>query len=522
MADNVLTVKVQATIDDLSKALKEAEKEVGDFGKTTEKTFDKAGQSTGSLASGIGKSGTAMRKLDSETKGVSTALIGVGKAATKSGAAMRSALIASGIGAFIVALTLVIEYWDEISEAIFGADESLASYLEGMEDIKAANVLLDQQAKKLSLLSDQYKLLGEGISVVQSLQEANARAELALTNSAISLVQKRFRELKKIYEANKGAGVDEEVLEAIRELDVRMGELQIEALGLENQLIALDQETGEVTITMDKAAESVDKVTKKVSKFQDVFKVGIIKGDFGKQLPFRAMMTEVEQFKSDFEAANPWAAVMDLDKEKLAENKEAITEHFMSIQEIADNFANELANLVAGSISGAFTDLGQSIGEAIANGEDVLGAAGKSILKSLASFIGDLGEMLIYYGTLAVTKGTLDAIIQNSANPYVTIAAGVAAIAVGVALVAASSAFGASIGGSGNQPAVPSTAGASGGGSGGSGGGSRYQSSQNNYNSGGGSGGTYVFEIEGTKLVGVIANTVNRNKALGGSLSIAT
>jgi hypothetical protein len=169
---------------------------------------------------------------------------------------------------------------------------------------------------------------------------------------------------------------------------------------------------------------------------------------------------------------------------------------------------NAAANeLIVNTIGSTFGQLGTSIGTALATGGNVLQAIGQTLLQSLGAFLSDLGGMLIKYGTLAVIKGKLDLAILTGGP--VSIAAGFAAIAVGVALKAAAGAIGAASSGGGRQAST----------SGGSN--SNFSSSSGGFSSATSNGGTVVFEIAGQKLVGVLSNTLNANKRLGGQLGIS-
>lgn len=174
--------------------------------------------------------------------------------------------------------------------------------------------------------------------------------------------------------------------------------------------------------------------------------------------------------------------------------------------ELMRAFDKEANELIMGSITNTFNSLGDTIANSLANGGNMIQSIGNSLLQSIGGFISDMGGLLIKYGTLAVVKGKLDLAI--AAGGPLSIGAGLAAIAVGVALKAAGGAIGqraqSGSGGSvqaGNSVSTPTS-------STGSSGGSNF------------TGGTVVFEISGQSLVGVLSNTLDKNRRLGGSLSI--
>ncbi|MDE5516387.1 tape measure protein [Elizabethkingia meningoseptica] len=177
-------------------------------------------------------------------------------------------------------------------------------------------------------------------------------------------------------------------------------------------------------------------------------------------------------------------------------------------QKINEAFTDITSNYIGVAISDTFT----AIGEAIANGGNVINAIGGALLNAFTGFLSEMGDMLIKYGTLAIVKGKLDTAIAFGGPT--AIAAGIAAVAIGAALKLASGALGARAKGGFN-----------GSGSGGVNTSTGTGANTNSYSSNAGviqntSSGTVVFEIEGQKLVGVLSNTLNRNKRLGGSLGI--
>ena len=173
-----------------------------------------------------------------------------------------------------------------------------------------------------------------------------------------------------------------------------------------------------------------------------------------------------------------------------------------------------VGHIIQNSLVNTFAGLGNAIGGALATGGNVLSAIGGSIIQGLSNFLSEMGGMLVKYGTLAVLKGKLDLAILTGGP--VAIGAGIAAIAVGVALTAAGAAMG----------SFASKGQSSGSGNNGGGGVSSNTGtfSPSRTSSGGGSSSSalqnVVFNIEGTKLVGVLSNTLKRNRSLGGSLSI--
>jgi len=168
-------------------------------------------------------------------------------------------------------------------------------------------------------------------------------------------------------------------------------------------------------------------------------------------------------------------------------------------------FSDDVSSLVSGSIVDTFNNLGNSIGQALATGGNVFQAIGQSLLQSLGNFLSDMGGLLIKYGTLAVVKGKLDLAIATGGP--VSIGAGIAAIAVGVALKAVGGAI-ASRAQGGSRASTSSGSGAN-----------NQSFSGSSFSSASG-GGTVVFELAGQKLIGVLNNTLNGNKRLGGAVGL--
>jgi hypothetical protein len=162
-------------------------------------------------------------------------------------------------------------------------------------------------------------------------------------------------------------------------------------------------------------------------------------------------------------------------------------------------------NLISADLQNTFQNLGNVIGQGLAQGANVAQAIGQGLLASLGQFISKMGGLLIKYGLLAKAKGKLDLAI--AAGGPASIVAGAAAIALGVALKAAGAAIG-------NAAQGGLT-----GGVGGTGGGT-FGGSNISLSGGGNGGGRVIFEIAGDKLIGVLNNSLNGNQSIGDAVGI--
>jgi len=173
---------------------------------------------------------------------------------------------------------------------------------------------------------------------------------------------------------------------------------------------------------------------------------------------------------------------------------------------LLENFNKDASSIINDSIASTFSNLGEVIGNAFANGGNVLESVGKTLLSSMGGVLVSLGKLAIQTGVgLLAVKTAL-----KTLNPAVAIAAGVGLVAVGTAFSAGANKIGGSIGGSGGSGVNVSTRGGSN---------TNFSSSSGGFSSGGLSG-NVVFEISGQKLIGVLNNTLNGNKRLGGAVGL--
>ena len=160
--------------------------------------------------------------------------------------------------------------------------------------------------------------------------------------------------------------------------------------------------------------------------------------------------------------------------------------------------------IINGAIADTFAGFGEAIGNALASGGNVIESIGASLLSSLGGLLVQMGKMAIQIGVgLLAIKAAL-----KTLNPGVAIAAGVALVALGSFFSAKSRSISNSIGGGGG---ASSNTGA---------GANNTSFTSGSFSARGDGGGTVVFEIAGQKLIGVLSNTLNANRRLGGSLQM--
>lgn len=190
-------------------------------------------------------------------------------------------------------------------------------------------------------------------------------------------------------------------------------------------------------------------------------------------------------------------------KSSLVQIPGLINENAILMAEALLKFNDSATEIINTSIADTFAGLGNAIGTALATADNVLSAVGKTLLSSLGGILIEIGKMAISVGVgLLGIKAAL-----KTLNPYAAIGAGVALIALGSFFASKSSSIGNSMGGGGGA-------------SNSSGAGANNQSFSSSGFSGGGGGGTVVFEISGQKLIGVLSNTINANRRLGGTLGL--
>ena len=537
MADNRLQVQIGADTSGLTKGLQTAEGSVKKFGNA-------ATQSTG----GVNKLGAATKgavpTLTSFSQVIQDAPYGIrgvannitqltsqfgylSKSAGGSGAALKAMLGTlagpAGILLAVSAVTsLLVAYGDklggaanktnelvEATKSLIGSAQSEISLLTSLVGIAQSDVeSKENKSKAIAKINEKYgkylpNLTTENIKSSEVTKAVDLLTEAYIRQAKIKGLQSRISELyAKRYEAES------------KSLSSQVGFLGKLWIGLKtartgNSLLA--QTTAVTNKGLENQAETIGKVDEEIKglnttltnllsedlSLDGIFtstktdsKIKEFAGKLGESLEFvkESIKPSIQGIQDTITFINPL---------KLSEEDAKLIAHFENMRDLMGNFEEELGGLLEGGIMNTFA----SFGEALVSG-------GGAILDNLGKFLGDLGGMLIKYGTLAVLKGKLDLAIKKGGK--FAIAAGVAAIAVGIALKAAGAAIGnrASSGSSSDSSSV-------------AGGGSSFEGSRVRTSGGGEGGGTVVFEIAGTKLVGVLSKTLSRNSALGGNLSLS-
>lgn len=152
--------KTEASLDDAAEAAKDLGKEAAEAGDTGEAGVKLIDEATGGL-------GTRFKEVGKATKVLGASMKASFKAGVQGASALKKGLIATGIGAIVVALGLIVAYWDDIIGAISGVS---ASEKQLMEDTQA-EVAARQEGLDATLASENsLKLAGKSEKEIRDLK----------------------------------------------------------------------------------------------------------------------------------------------------------------------------------------------------------------------------------------------------------------------------------------------------------------------------------------------------------------
>jgi hypothetical protein len=488
-----------------------------------------------------GSTGGALKALASSIAGTGGILLGVSLLTTGLTLLAQSGLTVGDV------IDKITGNFDEFGAALKKANEEAvknsATEISGMNALVASaqNVNLSMKDRKIAVdelqktypgyfgnLSKEQILNGDVKTAVEGVTQAliaKAKAQ-AYTSELVKLSQEEFKlEEKKLQllaekakleqsSASKNAaalaatGKNQDFVinaairntKAIKDLDSQLSENAIE---LAKNAEAQAKWTSRIN---ENVAASIKLKTELAKPAKPTFNTPQVTGISNNIIPaplFDVLGTKV--FNGQVDAfGNKIKELPGIIKSSLVQIPGLINENAILMAEALANFNDSATEIITTSIADTFAGLGNAIGTALATADNVLSAVGQTLLSSLGGILVEIGKMAISVGVgLLGIKAAL-----KTLNPYAAIAAGVALVALGSFFSSKSRSIGGSIGGGGGA-------------SNSSGAGANNQSfTSSGFSGGGGGGGTVVFEIAGQKLIGVLNNTLNSNRRLGGTLGL--
>jgi len=541
---NDLEIKIGASITDLKSALNKAGYEVKKFGEQTEgvaNNNNKLGKSSTNAAGNIRNLTGALKGSSASMGDVAEAGLDVvdelGSVSSATGA-LSGALTAGLAVALLTAAVALTKYAFRLSDAAVNAEKLRAATKKligsAQSEITTYNALLkvakdetrskEERVRALAKVNEKSgKYIGnlslESLKSGEATKATDKYSEALLQQAKIKGLQSRLSDLyakqfdietrsieenttwyEKAASSLAGYATGQGNLTAASYLATQGAKNQKEELAsLDAQITKLTGSLGTL-ISEDVSTKGIFTSPKAQQKELEQIRAHS-QNVLGAMLEAKGLIEPIAQGIQAATSLTPMP-------EKLSADEMRYQNHLLALNNAMTEFESQADNIINNGIANTFGNLGNVIGESLASGGNILNAGGAALLGSLGGILVNLGKMAIQVGIgIKAVKTAL-----QSLNPVAAIAAGVGLIALGSAFKSGASKLASGSGGS-----------SSGSGSIG-GGGSSFGSStpRSNTNSGGGgfSGGTVVFEIAGQKLIGVLSNTLERNRALGGSLNL--
>jgi hypothetical protein len=391
---------------------------------TTKKNIDKIEGSSKKAATGlksVGENGGAIATLDSFTGGLATKLRDAAEA-TKlfsfSLKGVQSALIATGIGALVVALGLIVAYWDDIVDYITSANEKLQRQLDysrriqeelsfELELLKLKEEILITEGKNTDeILVKRRELIG--LLQIENKQEIQLlktqRDKLIAKIQEITLLEA----ITSYATGNRGfVGVSEKESELLATITKGLDDATKQALELDLALAKLnnpgeDKDKGGGGGTETKKRDKLDKVGNAFEEANALAKVqyDALKKTFDTEKYFDDQLKELRE-KSNNEFLN---------------SKEVTNAKALAIEESRAEYSKRVAQAEADAkietlyaVSNALTAAGDAVGKQTAVGK------GLAISGALINTYLGITEVLSSESTIPEPFGTISKIANSLA-----------------------------------------------------------------------------------------------------------
>ena len=191
--------KASKSIDEVTKSADGASKSIEKTGTITEKATQIIDKFTGGLA-------TKIQSVAKYSKELGTGLVSAFKAGTKGASSLQKAIISTGIGALVVAVGLLVAYWDDIVGFISGASSEQKQLLADTEKTaQAQQAALDA----ISLQENSLRLAGKSEKEIRDLK-------IQQTNETITALEAQLQAQESIKKSQVDtAKRNKEILQAI-------------------------------------------------------------------------------------------------------------------------------------------------------------------------------------------------------------------------------------------------------------------------------------------------------------------
>ena len=199
--------QLEDALKDVDKVAKKTEKALEDTADAA-KDVGKAGKEAGDVG------GAGLKVIDEATGGLGTRLVETGKATKVLGksfitsfragvmgaSAMGKALIATGIGAIIVGVGLLVAYWDDIVGAVSGVSAESAKQLENVKETVTAQ---QDALKAISAQENTLKLQGKSEAEIRDLKIQQTNEVINAMEAQLMLQKEQADAAEKASQRNK-------------------------------------------------------------------------------------------------------------------------------------------------------------------------------------------------------------------------------------------------------------------------------------------------------------------------------